>query len=149
MAKCVRCGHDLELINDEESKYPLEEEGIKRYMCPYCGVIYDVQIPEDEEKEDYHYYNDKVECTISDENHGYEGKCPECGHYVIILNNFMRSEVWGDVDEDEQDENGLLVDDTIVDILQCPNCGASITAIPPKPSEEKDYPYFQEEEEDV
>lgn len=139
MAKCYRCESELELQPED---YEGEFQEIKKFVCPHCGINYDNLLPEEDERENYHYYNNKVECSVSDENHGYEGKCPICGHYVVIMNNFMRSEVYGDVDETETDEYGLYKDDTIVDICFCPNCGADITVVPPKPSEEKDWPYF-------
>lgn len=149
MPKCIRCNHELELLSSDDEMYDLVEEGeAKCYVCPYCGARYDVGIPDDDEKERYHYYNKDAECTISNENHGYEGKCLECGHYLIIMNNFMRSEVYGDVDEEDLDENGLPKDDTIVDILYCPNCGSDITAVPPKPSEENSYQYYKDVEEE-
>ena len=141
--KCAACDHELEVMTEYQWD---EEDNMKTYICPHCGRIYDVELTVDEDKQYYHHYNDDVNCTISDENHGYEFKCTECGHYVIITNNFMRSEVYGDVDEEETDENGLLMDDAIVDILHCPNCGASITVVPPKPSEEKNYPAYNNNE---
>lgn len=144
MAKCIRCDHELELLTGDEYDEIYDEEGVKYYVCPYCGARYDISIPDDDEKENYHLYNEEIECTVSDENHGYEGRCLECGHYLIIMNNFMRSEVYGDVDEEDVDENGIAKDDTIVDILYCPNCGANITATPPKPSEEMNYDWYKE-----
>lgn len=145
MAKCYRCETELELLPEE---YEGENEEVRRDICPYCGIIYDTLLPDPEERQEFHFFNEDAECTISDENHGYEGKCPNCGHYVIIMSNFMRSEVYGDVDEDDVDEYGLPKDDTIVDCVYCPNCGANITVVPPKPSEEANYPYFQEQSEE-
>ncbi len=141
MTKCYRCDHELEVL---EKEYDDESIEFTRYICPHCGIIYDTLLPEFSEKQYFHYYNDDVECNVSDENHGYEGRCPNCGHYEIAMSNFMRSEVCGDVDESDVDEYGIPKDDTIVDCLYCPNCGADVTVIPPKPSEEKNYPYFQE-----
>ena len=142
MAKCYQCETELELLPED---YDGESQELKRFVCPHCGVIYDTFIPESEERQDYHYFNNEVECPISDENHGYEGKCPNCDHYVVAMNNFMRSEVYGDVDENDVDELGLYKDDVIVDIVFCPNCGADITVVPPKPSEQKDYPFYTKE----
>ena len=141
MAKCIRCGHELKLDCDLSHEEDIDK---KYYVCPHCGITYDVTLPIDEDKQDYSYYNDSVKCDVSDENHGYEGKCTECGHYVIIMNNFMRSEVYGDVNEEDVDENGVLKDDAIVDCLFCPNCGADIMVVPPKPSEEEKYDYFKD-----
>lgn len=142
MAKCYRCETELELLPEV---YEGENEEVRRDVCPHCGIIYDTLLPDPEERQEFHFFNESAECTVSDENHGYEGKCPNCGHYVVAMNNFMRSEVYGDVDEDDVDEYGLLKDDTIVDCVYCPNCGANITVVPPKPSEEANYPYFKEQ----
>ena len=148
-AKCIRCGNTLVLINDMSfdeaiNDSDFDEASLKQYNCPYCGIDYEIGIHGEEYRNRYHHYNKDVNCDVSDENHGYEGRCPNCGHYVIIMNNFMRSEICGDVDEDDVDENGIAKDDTICDILFCPNCGADITVIPPKPSEEENYDWYKE-----
>ena len=147
--KCIRCGHELIFLNDlsfEEAinDSDFEEAALKMYYCPHCGIDYEVGIHGEEYRNEFHHYNKDVECNVSDEFHGYEGRCTECGHYVIIMNNFMRSEICGDVDEDDVDENGIAKDDTICDILFCPNCGADITVIPPKPSEEEEYEWYKQ-----
>ena len=134
--KCAVCG--------ENAKCVFDEEGIKSYLCFHCGMRYDIEFPED--KECYPFYNSEVEDHTKNENHGCSYNCPVCDHYVILSGNFMRSEWCGDVDEEDVDENGLYNDDVIVDNMICPHCGAVIAAIPCKPSEEKDYPYFKEED---
>ncbi len=134
--RCAQCRNEVECF--------LNEENIKSYMCYNCGTRYDVETIEEECQEDYPYYNKDIEDTTEDTNHGCDMKCPVCDHWTVISRNFMRSEVCGDVDEDNVDEFGCLVDDSIVTDIVCPHCGTLITVIPCKPSEEKDYPFFND-----
>ena len=106
--------------------------------------------PSEEDKENYPYYNDELKDGFCDAHHGYDGFCPECGSHIIWSGDFMRSEVWGDVEQlDENgnpivDEYGIDVDDSLVSYVSCPYCGAYIEIVEAKPSELK---ALQEEKE--
>lgn len=136
---CIRCNAELESIPQENFVYPsFEEEGYRgskaEYRCPECLTYYCVSTLDDEnetQEEEVNY----IEYTISKE-HCY-GQCIECGHPVGWDSDFMRSEVWGDVDTEEKDEYGCSKDDALVSYASCPNCGAYIEIVEPKPSEIK------------
>ena len=135
--RCIRCGEVLETRYEDDELYP-------DMICPKCGHVHLFQIPDEEYRNEYHYFNEEVE-GVKDEFHGYYGKCPICGNHLIISNNFMRSEVLGDV-EGPEDENGLLEDDTMTEEVMCPNCGTSVSLIPPKPSEYNNFPLYSVED---
>ena len=153
-AYCMRCGAELKEIPKEDYIYPnLDEDcsgSISEWKCPECGTYYAVPPPRAEDKENYPYYNDKLKDGFCDAHHGYDGFCPECGSHIIWSGDFMRSEVWGDVEQlDENgnpivDEYGIDVDDSLVSYVSCPYCGAYIEIVEAKPSELK---ALQEEKE--
>ena len=153
-AYCMRCGAELKEIPKEDYIYPnLDEDcsgSISEWKCPECGTYYAVTPPSEEDKENYPYYNDKLKDGFCDAHHGYDGFCPECGSHIIWSGDFMRSEVWGDVEQlDENgnpivDEYGIDVDDSLVSYVSCPYCGAYIEIVEAKPSELK---ALQEEKE--
>lgn len=131
MAICSVCGKSLtlEYIDEDESNMIEGEGKLKHYVCGHCGTMYDVEAFEED--------ND-----VKNEWHGYDGKRTECGHYLIISNNFMRSEVVGDVDEEDVDEYGFANDDVICDTCFCPHCGSYLTLIPVKPSEKTKFRFL-------
>lgn len=140
---CIGCGHELERVPEEDMmSFCGEEHEVHEYRCPHCGVYETAYCPDEEDKDNYPAYNDETE-DIGDCDHGYYGFCPECGHHIIWSGDFMRSEVWGDVDG-ETDEWGCFKDDSLAPNVTCPYCGTSIEVVYPKPSEEKDYPAYNE-----
>jgi hypothetical protein len=139
--KCIRCGETLDPLYDEE----FDDEYTTNLICPNCGCIHLTSFTDD--TEDYHYFNKEVE-GMKNENHGYIGLCPVCRNHLIIVNNFMRSEVLGDIDG-PVDQYGIFEDDSMTEEVTCPNCGTYVSLIPPKPSEEGNYPFYKEIEEET
>lgn len=147
---CMRCGHELEAVKPEDYMYPNFDEddfegSVSEWRCPYCGAYHSVTAPDEESKKEYPAYNEDADDSLGNASHGYPGFCPECGSHIIWQSDFMRSEVWGDVDEDDVDENGLPKDDSLVTYVLCPHCGAYIEIVDAKPSELKDLPISKEE----
>lgn len=130
---CIRCETDLILVREEED---INE---KEYRCPHCGVIELCYPCTDEDKKNYAWYNDNVDDNLGGCSHGYDGLCPQCGSHIVWGADFMRSEVLGDVENDE--------DDSLASSVSCPHCGASIDIIEAKPSEYSKYPAYNEKEE--
>lgn len=90
------------------------EDGYKtqcNFVCPECGMEFEAFIP-DEETEPQEIGNQGF------------GKCMFCGGWLGWSCDFMLSDVTG---EDLPDEEDSLVQD-----LFCPKCGARITAYYPK-----------------
>jgi hypothetical protein len=56
----------------------------------------------------------------------------------------MRSDILDDVDNSPEmlNEWGFSNDDSLVTEVFCPYCGACITVIDAKPSEQENYPFF-------
>ena len=144
-ARCMRCGALLDKVPEEDYIYPKlgdEYEGsLSEWRCPECGTYYSVSPVDEEDKENYPYYNPELREGFADAYHGYDGHCPECGSHIIWSGDFMRSEVWGDVevlDENGKpvvDENGIDIDDSLASYVTCPYCGATIEIVEAKPSE--------------
>ena len=101
-ARCSHCNAELELVESFEF--------FDEYECPECGRTIMVAKPET-----------PVE-GCPDEYHGYDARCPLCGHYVVWSGDFMRSEVLGDCDDEH---------DSLAAEVVCPNCGAEITIVDP------------------
>lgn len=145
MAECMRCFHELVEVKNMDDGYDIE---VAEYNCPHCGAIEICYPCPEEDRKDYAFYDDTVEDTLGGCSHGYPGLCPICGSHIIWGADFMRSEVLGDVDEDELDEYGLPKDDSLATSVTCPHCGASIDVIDAKPSEYHLYPFYSENNED-
>lgn len=118
---CMRCDHELELVHEETA------DNFFCYICPVCLTLHWVSLPDEDLRNYYHFYNEEVDNEVANENHGYNGLCPNCGHHIIWGADFMRSEVMGDVDNEE--------DDSLASDVHCPNCGTAVTIIEAKPSE--------------
>lgn len=140
-AVCPICGHKLREITDNN-----DYEGEREFKCDNCGELVLLDECIDEELNSYPFYNDEVKDSVKNESHGYEGLCPKCGHHIIWGADFMRSEVIGDVDEDDTDEKGCPKGDSLAASVSCPHCGSQIYFVEPKPSELKDYPYYSDSE---
>lgn len=137
---CMRCDHELIEV---DAGLTGEELGVREFNCPYCGTIEIFYPCPEEDRENYAYYNDENEDTLGGCDHGYPGLCPQCGSHIIWGSDFMRSEVLGDVDEDDVDEYGIPNDDALASSVHCPHCGASIDVIDAKPSEYHLYPLYK------
>ena len=142
MAECMRCFHELVEVENMYEGYDIE---VKEYNCPYCGAIEICYPCPEEDRDDYTYYNNDIEDTLGGSDHGYPGLCPICGSHIVWGSDFMRSEILGDVDEDDLDEHGLPKDDALASSVSCPHCGAGIEIIEAKPSEYHLYPYYKED----
>ena len=143
MGKCIRC-LDGELV--QRPTYGEDYDLYKCYDCPECGAIHEVYLLDKSERHLYPKYNPEEEAMFVDSSHGYDGFCPECGSHIIWSVDFMRSDILDDVDNSPEmlNEYGFSNDDSLVTEVFCPYCGASITVIDAKPSEQKNYPYFNE-----
>ena len=120
-SKCMFCDDEMEAKGNPEE--------FLTYTCPNCRIEYDVYLPAMEERLDYPFFNQSVEDEVENTYHGYGGKCPICGHYVVWSADYMRSEILGECDMDDDD------DDSIVGCCTCPHCGSSIEIIYPSQSE--------------
>lgn len=125
---CIRCGEKLKLLSKDNETNEME------LQCTYCGTIELFYPCADEDKENYAFYNSDVKDTLGSSSHGYDGFCPQCGNHIIWSGDFMRSEILGDVDDED--------DDSLSSNVFCPHCGASIDVIDAKPSDMKNYPAF-------
>jgi len=139
MAKCIRC--DTELVATDNDY--LDDVEVKSYLCPHCGTIHNTFLTT-EEGEEFPINNEELREQFIDCHHGYDGCCTECGMHIIWSGDFMRSEVYGDVDESEEmmNEYGFSKDDSLVSNVFCPYCGAQIEVVEPRPSDYKDYPAY-------
>lgn len=134
MSKCLRCGHELVKVSDENRIYP--DENTIEYACQYCGTYITVREISEDEKDTVPKYNKELEKDFVDESHGYYGVCPECGKHIVWSSDFMRSEVWGDVEKDEED--------SLVSYVYCPYCGSMIEIVEPNETELKRFPIYKE-----
>lgn len=126
---CVRCGS--ELVKPEEPFDTCEEVISEQYVCPHCGAYHTMTI--DPEEDEY----DENEPVVSS-YHGYPGECFRCGAHLVWSSDFMRSEVWGDCDENDEKDDSLATN------LVCPHCGAFFEVVDVKYKDELNYPYYQE-----
>jgi len=139
MCKCLRCEHEMIKVKPENFINPdrwNENPSYSEYSCSYCGTYYTVEGISEEEKHTVPKYNEELRKDFVDESHGYSGLCPECGKHIIWSSDFMRSEVIGDVDDEE--------DDALVSYVFCPYCGSMTEIIEAKPSEIKRFPISKE-----
>lgn len=139
MCKCLRCEHEMIKVKPENFINPdrwNENSSYSEYSCSYCGTYYTVEGISEEEKHTVPKYNEELKKDFVDESHGYSGLCPECGKHIVWSSDFMRSEVIGDVDDEE--------DDALVSYVFCPYCGSMIEIIEAKPSEIKRFPISKE-----
>ena len=144
--ECICCGYELEPVPVNEMMSCVDDDYVAfEYRCPNCGVYETAYLPGEDERDSYPAYNEELDDSLGGCSHGYDGFCPECGSHIIWSGDFMRSEVWGDVDG-EVDQWGCFVDDSLAPNVMCPHCGASIEIVYPKPSEEKNYPYYKDKE---
>lgn len=121
--KCLRCGgNNIDIID-----YPLDIVDGNDYtiVCKDCGTSYYISVPVPNESN-----------GMLDHPAGFDAKCPVCESYLILSGNNTLSELYGDDDIP-------LEDDAITMNCTCPNCGTFMDVIPVKPSEEKNYNFFQ------
>ena len=64
-------------------------------------------------------------------------RCMRCRHNLILENNFMLSDINGEILSDE--------DDSMVTYAHCPYCGARYELYDVSESEKKNYPYWDEQ----
>lgn len=129
---CYICRKPLELDENSENceynDYLDEENGIMKVAtCPHCGIKYEYYITESNEldtEEDY------INCG----DQGF-GKCVHCGGTVVWTSNFMRSDYFDELKDE---------DDAIVRSLVCGHCGCSIKVYEPTINEMKScqFPYW-------
>lgn len=139
---CTRCGKGLQF--DDVFDCGVEEEGkVYYFTCPHCGAKYECYEPSDEEKGNYEFYKNEKENVLMRRNEPdiMNGYCTNCGHSISMSNNFMLS----DYDDTITDEN----DDKMNFILnRCPFCGMEEVRWDTAENEKKDYPYWQQEQEE-
>lgn len=131
---CVRCGAELQKPNEPFYDQDGMDEGVltEEYQCPNCGAYHTMFIHTEEDEYDEN-------APVLSSYHGYPGECFRCGANLIWSSDFMRSEVWGDVDENNWEE-----DDSLATYCTCPHCGAMIEIVDVKYKDEMKYPYYQE-----
>ena len=127
---CPRCGRELHLtdepmpIGEDEVGYSCTEYEM---ACDYCGIRITAYKPKEEREE-----------PMSVGPQGF-GNCPFCDSNLFWNCDYMRSEIYG---EEYEDEN----DDSLVQCVTCPTCGAQFEVVWPSPNEEPNIPIYQEEE---
>jgi ribosomal protein S27AE len=129
---CMCCGNGLVLMQEDE------DSGKRLYKCSHCGAIYLFYPCDKEEQESYGYYNVEIGNELIEKTDGFGLYCPQCGTNTVWQDSFMRSDI----------QDGVADDDSIVSIVSCPYCGASVEIIEPKLTEYKDYLAFQEKEDE-
>ena len=55
--KCVRCGGVLKPNPEIDSD---EEDGTYEFICPECGALHSLLIPEEDERKNYPYWNGNI-----------------------------------------------------------------------------------------
>ena len=121
---CGYCGTPLNIIDEELfDDFEGEESKMIYYECPKCKTMENVYLTAEE-------FDDEAGECVTEHSYGYDFKCPICGSYVIWGADFMRSEVMGDVEDDD--------DDSLAVSVSCPHCGAQIEIIEPRPSDLKE-----------
>ena len=88
------------------------------FRCTKCNVEEEIcfNVP-DEDKEQYHFYNENIPITDNSDCGLY---CDGCGHSLLMGGNFMLSDMDDTVSEDN---------DSIGVDCHCPNCGASYSIV--------------------
>lgn len=136
---CHRCGHELTLIEEEL----INEDGRGNYYrlsCPYCGAIYELDEPDEEEKKEYDFWKEEdiSERVGNEGGHVMNDICLNCGNKVYVTNNFMLSDYEGeDLPEDEDKMNYC--------INQCSNCGCTEVRWDNSENERKEFEYWKNE----
>ena len=134
---CHRCGHELEVIDE----YEINEGGrgnYYRFKCPHCGIIYELDEPDSEEKKEYDFWKDEnIEMRVGDEGGHIENDvCLNCGNKVYVGNNFMLSDCEGEELPEGDDKMNYCIN-------QCTNCGCSEVRWDNSENEKNDLPYWE------
>lgn len=99
---CTRCANELELLDICEG----DEEVGNTYVfcCPHCGARYEcTEVPEQERK-DYDFYangEEDISMRICEPDI-FNVYCTNCGHRVSVSNNFMLSDYYDTIDNDDE-----------------------------------------------
>ena len=111
---CPRCGSPMIEVDRDEF---YDKEGYKCYCyeCSDCGMAFDAEVPIENE------------IKHQDINNQGFGKCPFCGGWLAWSSDFMLSDFEGGEPPEEED--------TLVQTLNCPKCGAYLTAYYPREEE--------------
>ena len=131
--KCVRCGGVLK--PNPEIDFD-EEMDIYEFICPECGAIHTLSIPEDDDRMNYPYWNGDKSAD-SGQGYGYDAICPFCvdkngehSHWMVWESDVKRSEMFG-LPKGTPSKDGYYPDDddyeSRVTSLICPHCGAMLT----------------------
>ena len=115
--KCGCCGADLKVDEVMPEEMFDDELGERTFLvCENCGVRYDVSEPSSENKKNFEFYSiggedigGRVDSDVMNEH------CLNCGHRIYVTGNFMLSDLWDDVKEED--------DMMSFNMSQCPYCG--------------------------
>ena len=151
LPKCVRCGGvlkpNLEIDSDED-------EGIYEFICPECGALHTIGIPNEDDRKRYPYWNgDKT--ADNGHGYGYDAICPFCvdengghSHWMIWGSDANRSECYG-LPEGAESSDGYYPDDddyeSLATSLSCPHCGAMLIVGDCIPKDYDKYPFWRKQ----
>lgn len=152
--KCVRCGGVLKPNPEIDSD---EEEGIYEFICPECGAIHTLSIPEDDDRKNYPYWNgDKS--PDNGHGYGYDAICPFCvdedgkhSHWMVWLADYKKSEYFG-FPEGAESKDGYYPEDdykSCVSSLTCLHCGAMLTVGNYIPKDYDKYPFWRKRKQEA
>ena len=149
--KCVRCGGVLKPNPEIDSD---EKEGTYEFICPECGALHSLLIPEEDDREAYPYWNgDKS--PDNGHGYGYDAICPFCvdengehSHWLVWGADFCKSEVYG-LPEGAESSDGCYPDDddyeSLATSLTCPHCGSMLTVGDCIPKDYDKYPFWRKQ----
>ena len=149
--KCVRCGGVLKPNPEIDSN---EKEGTYEFICPECGALHSLLIPEEDDREAYPYWKgDKS--PDNGHGYGYDAICPFCvdengehSHWLIWSSDYNFSEIFG-LPEGAPSKDGYYPDDddyeSLATSLTCPHCGAMLTVGDCIPKDYDKYPFWRKQ----
>ena len=149
--KCVRCGGVLKPNPEIDSD---EDGGTYEFICPECGALHSLLIPEEDDREAYPYWNGDKSAD-NGRGYGYDAICPFCvdengehSHWMVWMADFNKSEAFG-LPEGAESKDGYYPDDdeyeSLATTLSCPHCGSMLTVGDCIPKDYDKYPFWRKQ----